>query len=58
VILKGQHGEMKAVKHLTATHLGPKYLVVYRDEAVSKNIITAYFTSDLRRIKGEAVWRT
>ena len=33
-------------------------VVVYRDEVVSKNIITAYFTSDLKRIKGELVWRT
>ncbi|MDA4123802.1 MAG: hypothetical protein OK456_11540 [Thaumarchaeota archaeon] len=59
VVLRGQHGERKAVKLFTETHLGSKYLVVvYRDEPSRKNIITAYFTSDLKRIKGESVWRT
>jgi hypothetical protein len=51
-ILKGGQGEMKAVKLFTTTHLGSKYLVViYREDRGRKAIITAYFTSDLKRIK-------
>ncbi len=58
VILKGNQEEMKAVKLFTKTHLGSKYLVVvYREERAQKVIITAYFTSDLKRVKGEPIWK-
>jgi hypothetical protein len=58
VILQGSQGERKAVKPVE-THLGQKYLVVvYRERKFEKAIITAYFTSDLKRIKGELVWKT
>ena len=57
-IIRGQHGELKAVKLLGSTHLGQKYLVVvYRERKRRKDIITAYFTSEPRRIRGEMVWR-
>ena len=56
--MKGNHEEMKAVKLFTKTHLGPKYLVVvYREKSGRKDIITAYFTSDLKRVKGEPIWK-
>lgn len=58
VIVKGDRAESKAVKHFSKTHLGPKYLVVvYREASGQKRIITAYFTSSLRKVKGEVVWR-
>lgn len=54
VILKGGRAERKAIRHISKTHLGPKYLVViYREENRQKVIITAYFTSDLRKAKGD-----
>lgn len=57
-ILKGKREERKAVRHLVKTHLGQKYLVVvYRDEGTRKIIITAYFTSDLKKIKGDVIWK-
>ena len=57
-ILKGKRDERKAGRYLAKTHLGPKYLVVvYRDEGSRKIIITAYFTSDLKRIKGDVIWK-
>jgi hypothetical protein len=57
LILEGNRGERKAVS-LVKTHLSAKYLVVvYREESLRKAIITAYFTSDLKRIKGELVWK-
>jgi hypothetical protein len=57
LILQGNRGERKAVK-LVKTHLSAKYLVVvYRDEKSRKAIITAYFTSDLKKIKGDLVWK-
>jgi hypothetical protein len=58
IILRGNQEEMKAVKLFTKTHLGSKYLVVvYREESGKKAIITAYFTSDLKRVKGEPIWK-
>ena len=57
LILRGWHRELKAVKLLDSTHLGQKYLVVVYKERKKKDIITAYITSDLRKIKGEIVWR-
>ena len=57
IILKGRRAERKAISR-TQTHLGPKYLVVvYQEEQSQKVIITAYLTSDLKRVKGETVWR-
>ncbi len=58
IVLKGNQEEMKAVKLFTKTHLGSKYLVVvYREASGKKDIITAYFTSDLKRVKGEPIWK-
>ena len=59
LIIRGKGAESKAVRHVPKTHLGPKYLVVvYREASGQKHIITAYFTSDLKKIKGDVVWRT
>jgi hypothetical protein len=56
--IKGVQREKKAVRFVAKTHLGPKYLVVvYREDDSRKAIITAYFTSDLKRVKGDIVWR-
>ncbi len=58
LILKGKRNERKAVRYVAKTHLGFKYLVVvYREESGKKIIITAYFTSDLKGIKGEVIWK-
>ena len=58
IIVKGKKAELKAVRFVPKTHLGPKYLVVvYREESGQKRIITAYFTSDPKKLKGEVVWR-
>jgi hypothetical protein len=57
-ILVGKRREKKAIRFVAKTHLGPKYLVVvYREENSRKAIITAYFTSDLKRIKGDVAWK-
>jgi hypothetical protein len=57
-IFEGKQRERKAVRYVTKTHLGAKYLVVvYREESSRKAIITAYFISDLKRIKGDLVWK-
>jgi hypothetical protein len=57
-IFEGKQRERKAVRFVTRTHLGSKYLVVvYREENSRKAIITAYFTSDLKRIKGNLTWK-
>jgi hypothetical protein len=58
IIFEGKHRERKAVRFVSKTHLGPKYLVfVFREESSRKAIITAYFTSDLKRIKGDMIWK-
>jgi len=59
LVFRGAQEERKAVKFFVETHLGPKYLVVvFRQDADGrKAIITAYFTSDLKRIKGELIWK-
>lgn len=58
LVIRGVRRERKAIRWLDQTHLGPKYLVVvYREERDEKAIITAYFTSDLKRVKGEVEWR-
>jgi hypothetical protein len=57
-ILEGKQREKKAIKFVPKTHLGPKYpVVVYREDGSRKAIITAYFTSDLKRVKGGIVWK-
>ena len=58
LVVRGIKGEKKAIKWMEETHLGGKYLVVvYREKDGEKAIITAYFTSDLKRIKGEVEWK-
>jgi len=58
VVVRGLRGELKALKFYTELHIGPKYLVVvYRELHDEKVIITAYFTSNVARVKGEVVWR-
>lgn len=58
IIVEGLRGELKALKFYSGSHVGSKYLVVvYREVRGEKVIITAYFTSDVRKVKGEVVWR-
>ena len=58
LIVRGRRSGRKAVRYVRETHLGPKHLVVvYREEGQRKVILTAYFTSDLKRVKGEPIWR-
>ena len=58
LVVRGIRGEKKAIRWLEETHLGGKYLVVvYRDEKSEKAIITAYFTSYLKKVKGEVEWK-
>jgi hypothetical protein len=58
LIVKGLRGEFKALKFYAGLHVGPNYLVVvYRELREEKVIITAYFTSNVARVKGEVVWR-
>ncbi|KPV64841.1 MAG: hypothetical protein AOA65_0755 [Candidatus Bathyarchaeota archaeon BA1] len=57
VIIRGTRGELKALKFYPALPIGPKYLVVvYREIHEEKVIITAYFTSNLAKIRGEIIW--
>ena len=57
-IFKGHRGVKKAIRRLDNTHLGPLHLVVvYSEHKGRKAIITAYFTSDTKRIKGEEIWK-
>ena len=57
LVMKGRLAERKAIRYIEHTHLGPKYLIVYRERAKQKVIKTAYFTSDLKKTKGEVVWK-
>lgn len=58
LIIRGLREEKKAIRWLSTTHLGPKFLVVvYRRHNDEKAIITAYFTSDLKEVKGEIEWK-
>ena len=58
IIMEGRWGERKAIRYLNKTHLGPKYLVVvYAERSGRKAIITAYLTSDKKKVKGEIVWK-
>ncbi|MCP8307200.1 MAG: hypothetical protein H3Z54_00660 [archaeon] len=58
LVVKGLRGELKALKFYTELHIGLKYLVVvYRKLHEEKVIITAYFTSNVAKVKGEVIWR-
>jgi hypothetical protein len=58
LIFRGLRGEFKALKFYAKLHIGSKYLVVvYREFREEKVIITAYFTSDVAKVKGEVIWR-
>jgi hypothetical protein len=58
LVVRGLRGELKALKFYPTLHIGSKYLVViYRCHDEEKVIITAYFTSNIARVKGEVVWR-
>ena len=58
ITIKGMRGELKALKFYPTLHIGPKYLVVVcRELREEKVIITAYFTSNVARVKGEIIWR-
>jgi len=58
LIIRGLRGELKATKFYTELHIGPKsVVVVYRELYGEKVIITAYFTSNVARVKGEVIWR-
>jgi len=58
MVIKGLRGELKALKFYTGLHVGPKYLVVvYRELRGEKVIITAYFTSNVAKVKGEVIWK-
>jgi hypothetical protein len=55
---EGQAGGKKGGPISHNAPLGQKYLVVvYREEGARKIIITAYFTSDFKRIKGDMIWK-
>ncbi|MEM3725811.1 MAG: hypothetical protein QXK98_02990 [Candidatus Bathyarchaeia archaeon] len=54
LIIRGSRGEFKALKFYTNLHIGPKHLVViYQEKGKEKVIITAYFTSNLARLKAK-----
>lgn len=58
IIFRGLRGEFKALKFYAEVPIGPKYLVViYHEKDGEKVIITAYFTSNVSRVKGEMIWR-
>jgi len=58
LVIRGLRGELKALKFYTELHIGPKYLVaVYRELHEEKVITTAYFTSNVAKVKGEVIWR-
>jgi len=58
LVVRGLRGELKALKFYPRLPIGSKYLVVvYREFDDEKVIITAYFTSNLAKVKGGVVWR-
>jgi len=58
MIIEGVRGELKALKFYPALRIGPKYLVVvHRELREEKVIITAYFTSNVDKVKGEIIWK-
>jgi len=57
IVVRGLRGEFKALKFYPTLHIGSKYLVVvYHEFHDEKVIITAYFTSNIDRVKGEVIW--
>ena len=58
LVIKGLRGELKALKLYTELRIGSKYLVaIYREAHEEKVIITAYFTSNTAKVKGDVIWR-
>jgi len=58
LVVRGLRGELKALKFYPTLHIGSKYfVVVYREFHEEKVIITAYFTSNIARVKGEVIWQ-
>jgi len=58
LVIMGLRGELKALRFYTELPVGPKFfVVVYRERLKEKVIITAYFTSNAGKVKGEVVWR-
>jgi len=58
LVVRGLRGELKALKFYSTLPIGSKYLVVvYREFHDEKVIITAYFTSNIARVKGEVIWQ-
>ncbi|KPV63335.1 MAG: hypothetical protein AOA65_1343 [Candidatus Bathyarchaeota archaeon BA1] len=58
MIIEGVRGELKALKFYPTLRIGPKYLViVHRELHEEKVIITAYFTSNVAKVKGEVIWK-
>jgi len=58
LVIRGLRGELKALKFYSTLPIGSKYLVVvYREFHDEKVIITAYFTSNIAKVKGEVIWR-
>ncbi|WXG46974.1 MAG: hypothetical protein WED05_10005 [Candidatus Atabeyarchaeum deiterrae] len=58
LIVRGSRGEFKALRFYSDLHIGRKYLVVVYDERGNERIIiTAYFTSNIGKVKGEVMWR-
>ena len=58
LVIRGLRGESKALKFYPTLPIGSKYLVViYRNLHEEKVIITAYFTSNIAKVKGEVIWR-
>ena len=51
-------GELKALKFYRELDIGPKFLIVlHREVRDEKVIITAYFTSNVNKVKGKIVWK-
>lgn len=58
LIMRGSRGELKALRFYSDIDIGPKFLVVvYHELGKERVIITAYFTSNIGKVKGELLWR-
>jgi hypothetical protein len=57
-VVRGSRGEFKSLRFYSDLHIGSKYLVVvYHERDDERIIITAYFTSNIGKVKGEVTWR-
>ena len=57
-IVRGNKGELLAVKYHEKTNISSKYAVVVYKENDSNFILTAFFTSDLKRVlKKGIIWQ-